>query len=149
MSVDELTTGVKKGGVPEGIDLMQPLAAGSISGIKNLAKKNHMAYEKVFLHTPRNGFRTLTEGREAAYPILSAKDGTRDFSKPPRLQDAYMQKDAHLVDKSINYLNSHVRGFWVQMPIYWAHAQNETPEAPKNLPQSIAKNNNEKEVFNV
>jgi phospholipase D1/2 len=149
MSVDEPTTGVQKGDVPEGIEVMRPLSAASIKGIKKLAKANHAAYETVFLHTPRDGLKTLTEGREKAYPILSAKDGTRDFSKPPRLQDPYMQKNAHLVDKSIKFLDANIRGFWVQMPLSWAHGQKETPEAPQNLPQAIAQNNNEKEVFNV
>ena len=148
--VDESTTGVQKGEIPDGIDVMRPLSPETINGIKKRAKANHSAYEEVFLHTPRDGLRTLTEGRQKAYPVLSAKEGTRDFSKAPRLQNGYMQKDSHSVVKAIKFLNANVRGFWIEMPLDWAYAQNETPEAPHNLPKAIARNkNNEPEVFNV
>ena len=147
--VDESTTGVQKGEIPDGIDVMRPLSPETINGIKKRAKANHSAYEDVFLHTPRDGLRTLTEGRQKAYPVLSAKEGTRDFSKAPRLQNGYMQ-DSHSVVKAIKFLNANVRGFWIEMPLDWAYAQNENPEAPHNLPKAIARNkNNEPEVFNV
>jgi phospholipase D1/2 len=150
MSADELTTGVQKKNIPESIDVMQPLSPETINGIKTRAKANHIAYEKVFLHTPRDGFKTLTQGRQNAYPALSAKEGTRDFSKAPRLQNDYMQKDMHSVANAINFLNLNVQGFWLEMPLDWGYAQNQTPEAPHNLPTAIAQNRNEKrEAYNV
>jgi len=149
-SVDELTTGVQKENIPHGIDVMRPLSPETINGIKKCAKANNIAYEEVFLHTPRDGFKTLTQGRQNAYPVLSAKEGTRDFSRAPRLQNDYMQKDVHLVAKAIKFLNVNVQGFWLQMPLDWGYAQNETPEAPHDLPTAIAQNKNEEhEAFNV
>jgi phospholipase D1/2 len=138
--VDETTTGVQKTGIPTGVDVAKPLSAGSISGIKKVAQSNFSAYEEVFLHTPRNGFRTLTEGRETAYPILSSKDNTRDFSKPPRLRSNFMKQDKHDVATAIAYLRANISGFWTTMPLDWGYAQGTTPAAPAKLGQSIAKN---------
>lgn len=139
LRVDEVSSGVQKGQVPNGIDISRPLALPSIKGIRELASNNVTAYQNVFIHTPRNSFKSLTHGRKLAYPQISQKDDQPDFSKSPRLQSEYMQNGRHHVDKAIGYLRAHVKGFWVEMPLDWGYAQGKTPAPPISLPKSIAK----------
>jgi phospholipase D1/2 len=82
MEVEGDAHGVQHQGVPAGINLDQPLSKATITAIKQLAKANASTYESVFTHTPRNSFKTLTEGRNL-YP--RGIDGP-----PPPLSDAYM-----------------------------------------------------------
>jgi phospholipase D1/2 len=138
--IDELTTGSQKNKTPQGIDLARPLEIGTINGIKELARANSVAYEKVFIHTPRNSFKALNDGRRLGYPVLSKKDDSRDFTKPPVLQSAYMQNGAHNVKKAIENLHATIRGFWVEMPLEWGSGQGVSPEAPVKLPEMIATN---------
>lgn len=136
--VDEIGSGVQKGSVPVNIDIKRPLSFASINGIQKMARVNREAYNAVFLHTPRDGFKNLTEGRKLAYPVLSVEKNTRDFSQPPRLQQAYMREAKHNVEAAIAYLRAHVRGFWLEMPLNWAYAQGSTPRSPTHLPALIA-----------
>jgi hypothetical protein len=87
---------------------MRPLSPETINGIKTRAKANHIAYEEVFLYKPRDGFRTVTQGRQNAYPALSTKDETRNFSKAPRFQNDYMQRDMPSIAKAIKFSNVNV-----------------------------------------
>lgn len=136
--IDEPSTGSKKIPVPHGIDVSRPLAKVTINRIKELARVNREAYGKIFMHTPRNTFATLGEGRQLAYPVLSVKHGTRDFSKPPTLQPPYMHNESHQVDKAGEFLRANIKGFWVEMPLNWGFAQGATPHAPLKLPEMIA-----------
>jgi phospholipase D1/2 len=176
MEVDQATTGVQKQSAPPGINIEQPLDAGTISGIKKLAADNRAAYSKVFPHTPRNAFGTLLEGRKK-YPAQTKKvkkysingvpigevspdgrlrdpyiwvdepTGKQDFSKLPPLQPKFMDGSAHNVKAAINELRATVKGFWVEMPLDWGNRQSNTPKPPANSPQTIALNStNQKEA---
>ncbi|AIY39895.1 Phospholipase D1 [Collimonas arenae] len=134
--VDQSTTGVQKENhPPQSINIEHPLADATIKGIQNLAQENRAAYNEVFLHTPRNSFKTLTEGREKAYPLLFSGNGKHDFAAQPSLQPAYMSRtntvtEHHVVDKAIDTLRAKVKGFWVEMPLDWGSEEKKTPKPP-------------------
>lgn len=94
----------------------------------------------LIIHTPRNSLKALNEGRRLGYPARSKKENSRDFTKPPVLQPAYMQNGEHNVKKAIEYLRAAIRGFWVEMPLEWGSGQGTSPEAPVKLPEMIATN---------
>ena len=169
MLVDQATTGVQKQSAPTGINIEQPLDAGTISSIRKLAADNRAAYSKVFTHTPRNVFGTLLEGRKQ-YPAQTRKvkkysvDGVQignvspdgklrnpyiivdepmdkqDFSLTPLLQPMFMNGSTHNVQKAINELRASVKGFWVEMPLEWGKNEPTTPTPPLS-PQIIASRN--------
>ncbi|HEY8099391.1 MAG TPA: phospholipase D-like domain-containing protein [Burkholderiaceae bacterium] len=95
MLVDQKTTGVQKENAPpNGINIEQPLSAATIKGIQQLAQQNREAYNEVFLHTPRNNFKTLTEGREHAYPLIPGRGNERNYASAPPLQATYMKSES-------------------------------------------------------
>jgi phospholipase D1/2 len=97
MLVDQTTTGVQKEvAAPNGINIEQPLTEATIKAIQQLAKQNRDAYSEVFLHTPRDSFHTITEGRERAFPLLSGKKNQHDFSGWPTLQPDFMKTEDFL-----------------------------------------------------
>lgn len=139
MLVDVPTTGVQKEpGPPNGINIGQPLASATISGMLALARKNAQAYERVFLDVPRDSHAKLTTGRELAFPILDAKKGTRNFAASPALQPQFMDGRAHKVAQAHHELRAAIHGFFVEMPLELASAQGKTPKPPAGMPQSIA-----------
>ncbi|MEY4763523.1 MAG: hypothetical protein RI907_196 [Pseudomonadota bacterium] len=92
-------------------DLMsQPCGAKTVAAIQALAISNAAAYERVFLHTPRDAFETFEEGGKhwtLSYPMLTvsaeelafeeqANEGQRRYRPPsegvvpPPLQAAFM-----------------------------------------------------------
>ncbi|GGZ11654.1 hypothetical protein GCM10007388_51200 [Pseudoduganella plicata] len=153
MLVDVKTTGVQRARTaPSGVDIEKPLSDSSITGIRRLSEANRNAYSEVFLHTPRDSHKTLTEGRELAFP-LKIGSVERDFSTVPKLQPKYMVHkrvrlpsvipsatseqsshdvilSTHNVADAIRYLRDNVHGFFVAMPLHWASYQTETPLAP-------------------
>lgn len=164
MLIDDSTTGVQKESVaPNSINLEKPLSKSTIRGIQELASTNRQAYSDVFLHTPRDSYKTLTEGRDRAYPALRGRK-TRDFSLPPSLQPGYMMKKkiavydpagvnaapllkmaneititVHNVPLATKVLRSKVKGFFVLMPLDWGGGEKVTPKAPVS-PAMIAVN---------
>jgi phospholipase D1/2 len=135
MSVDQRTTGVGKQSAPMGIKLDQPLDVGTIAGIQKLSAVNRAAYNEVFTHTPRNAFKTMTEGRQAFKVHFKDRNGKQhqkfSASARPDLQPAFMSAPgAHAVVAAINKLSSSVKGFWVEMPLDWGSGQVATPKAP-------------------
>lgn len=94
MLIEQPTTGVQAEKVqPNGINIAQPLTATTIKAIQQLAKQNRDAYSEVFLHTPRDSFKTLTEGREQAFPLLPGEEKKHNFASKPSLQPAYMKTE--------------------------------------------------------
>ncbi|MFP5390524.1 MAG: phospholipase D-like domain-containing protein [Gammaproteobacteria bacterium] len=162
MLVDTKTTGAQlERSAPNSIDLNRPLEQASVRGLQMLGRDNRTAYNEVFLHTPRDSYKLLTEGRKLAY---STKRGDKkvDFSLPPELQAAYMTKkkihlalpgvvegpgqihndieiSVHNVDLAARVLRSRVRGFFVSMPLDWGAGEKATPIAPL-APSMIAVN---------
>ncbi|HEY4317355.1 MAG TPA: phospholipase D-like domain-containing protein [Herbaspirillum sp.] len=158
MLVDQNTTGVlKEPAAPHGISIEHPLAPASINGIFKLAHDNRSAYSEVFLSTPRNDYKTLSAGRELAYPPVSGEAGQHDFSGVPKLQPAYMKTEdikfgaggahaphatgsmapqksikipVHDVAKAAAALHGKVKGFWVEMPLDWGVGELRTPKPP-------------------
>lgn len=146
-SVDQPTTGVKKQAIPADIKIDQPLDKKTIAAIKKLSASNRAAYNEVFLHTPRDSFKSMAEGRQAYKVRYRDRNGKphEQFSAgaKPDLQPAYMAAPSvHNVSKAIDYLSTSVKGFWVEMPLDWGLSQS-TPKSPANSPQSIAQNNAE------
>jgi phospholipase D1/2 len=149
--VDESsTTGVKKSSVPPGVNLGKPLEATTIRAIQQLAAANRAAYNEVFTHTPRDSYKTMTEGR-AAYKKMRRSGRTYgvsfDLRNQPDLQPAFMsalakptilESRVHNVKAAVNVLDAKVRGFWVEMPLGWGNEQGVTPSAPLNAPAMIA-----------
>ena len=145
MSVDHPTTGVKKQTAAVGINIEMPLDVGTIKGIQKLAAVNRVAYNEVFLHTPRDAFKTLTEGRQAY--MVSSKDRSGKTIKVftasarPNLQAPFMTPSGqHNVQAAITKLSNAIHGFWVEMPLNWWHAESTTPAAPLESKPSIAAN---------
>ncbi|WP_132257174.1 hypothetical protein [Paucimonas lemoignei] len=122
------------------------------------------------MHTPRDNFRTLLEGRKK-YPLLMKKvkrydvngvpvgsvdpvsgrlrdpyvmveqpTAEHDFSKMPDLQSQYMINKQHDIAKAIKELRTSVKGFLVEMPLDWGKAENKTPTPPLGMSQLIAEN---------
>ena len=134
--VDQTTTGVKKQSVPSGIDIDKPLNEATILGIQQLADDNRAAYNEVFVHTARDSYGTLREGRIKGY-TNNYKDKTgkarSDFNSmlTPPLQPTYMDaKGQHKITEGLAKLNSLVKGFWVSMPLDWGSKEGTTPKAP-------------------
>lgn len=175
MLIDEATTGVQKEDAPPmGINLEQPLASSSINGLLGQAIVNRQAYNRVFTHTPRNEFGTLTEGRKQ-YPPLTKKvkkyeingtpigeynsNGTRrdpyvlvdeatsqqDFSKLPPLQKNFMDDSLHNISAAMKELRGAVKGFVVEMPLDWGIKETATPLPPRKSPALIAQKNSDPE----
>ena len=167
MEVDQSTTGVQKQSQLEEINIEHPLAKKTIFGIKKLAENNRMAYNEVFLHTPRNSFGTLQDGRKSypfktkkvqKYNTKQSKFGSekvpvpyetveeptteRDFSKTPPLQKTYMLNDSqHNIGTAIGKLHGSIKGFWVEMPLEWSNKETPSPIPPLS-PVMIASNDN-------
>jgi phospholipase D1/2 len=151
MLVDEpSTTGVKKGGVPAGIDIEAPVDAATIRGIQSLATANRAAYNEVFTHTPRDSFKTMEEGRVAYKKVRRngrAYGVAFDLRNQPDLQPAFMsalakptilETHVHNVKAAMTVLDAKVKGFWVAMPLEWGALQGATPSAPLGAPAMIA-----------
>lgn len=137
MEVDQDTTGIQKQGKPVGIKIEEPLHIGTIRGIRKLSTDNRAAYNNVFIHTPRNEFKTtLTQGRRAYY--ISQNDKKPNLTILPPLQANYMKAGKHDVSRAITFLKSSVIGFWVEMPLDWGGDVTITPPPPQNLPTAIA-----------
>ncbi|MDO8989136.1 MAG: hypothetical protein Q7U91_05835 [Sideroxyarcus sp.] len=118
----------------------QPLDTETIRSIKKLSADNRAAYNKVFNHTPRNEFTTLTQGRRAYY---TGKDDTKPtLSILPALQTTYMKAGKHDVSGATSHLKSTVIGFWVEIPLLWGTDQKNTPTPPADDPSVIASNSN-------
>jgi phospholipase D1/2 len=137
MVVDQTTTGVQIQGLPTGIKLEQPLDAATIAGIKSLATNNRAAYNKVFTHTPRNEFKTMTQGRQA-YNVTQNGKTELNLSALPALQSAYMSAGKHNVTAAMATLKESIKGFWVEMPLEWGMGETESPAYPGGAPQMIA-----------
>lgn len=138
MLVDQNTTGVQKQNSVN-VDISKPLAAATIQGIQNLAASNRKAYNEVFVHTPRDSFDSLTEGRLKGYASRDS-DQKQLFIGTPPLQPAYMDTHGeHRAREALAKLKSEVRGFWVEMPLAWGKNEGSTPRTPANSPQSIAR----------
>ena len=137
MEVDQATTGVQKQGVPAGIKIEQPLDAGTIKGIQKLAAENRVAYNKVFTHTPRDEFKTMTQGRQAYAATANGKTQL-NLTGLPALQPAYMKSGKHDVAAATAVLKVAVTGFWVEMPLEWGLSEKTTPDIPLNDPAMIA-----------
>ena len=137
MLVDQATTGVQKQSTPMGINIEQPLDAGTISSIRKLAADNRAAYGKVFTHTPRNEFKTMTQGRQA-YNVTVHGKTKLNLTALPALQATYMKADKHDVVGATAILKGAVKGFWVEMPLDLGSGENKTPKFPGNSPQTIA-----------
>jgi phospholipase D1/2 len=118
---------------------LSPLALSSIKGIKELASNNGISYQTVFFHTPGNSFKLLTQGRKNAYPQIRRRTMSRIFLSPLGCEPNICRMVSHYVDKAVAYLRTHVKGFWVEMPLDWGYAQGKTPAPPISLPKSIAK----------
>lgn len=143
--VDQATTGVQKQAAIPGINIDMPLSVSTIKGIQKLAAANRAAYNEVFLHTPRDAFKTLTEGRQAYVVESKDRNGkTKQIfsaSARPNLQAPFMTSGGqHDVQAAIARLASEVRGFWVEMPLNWGYGQSTTPSAPLGSNPSIAAN---------
>jgi len=148
--VDQSTTGVTAQGVPAGIDIEKPLAPGTIKGIRQLATINRETYSEVFLHTPRDEFKTLAEGRQFYKVAYRDRNGQlreiQSFSVCPPLQPAFMTASgSHDINRAMQHLRKSVRGFWVSMPLYWGSGESHSPKLPANSPQSIAQIEESKE----
>jgi len=147
MLVDQKTTGVQKQGNPNGIDIQRPLEESTIRAIQKLAAGNRQTYNEVFVHTPRDSFGTLTEGRVAGYTYKTkdrngAVHDTQSFAVTPPLQPTYMdQHGKHKVGEALSKLASGVKGFWVAMPLDWGNQEGATPRPPLNAPSMIAETN--------
>jgi phospholipase D1/2 len=146
MLVDQTTTGVQKQGAPSGINIDKPLDASTIASIQKLAEKNRDAYNEIFVHTARDSYGTLTEGRTKGY-TYEYKDRGGNLKSAfstgvtPPLQSAYMDaKGGHKVKEALAKLNSEVKGFWVTMPLNWGDKESQTPKPPLNMPKIIASN---------
>lgn len=145
LSMDQATTGGQKQAFSPGINIDMPLDTDTIKGIQKLAAANRTAHNDVFLHTPRDSFKTLTEGRQAYLVASKDRNGktTHIFSASarPNLQAPFMTKAGqHDVKAAIAKLTSEVKGFWVEMPLNWGHGQPSTPSAPLGSNPSIAAN---------
>lgn len=144
MSVELATTGVRRQGSHSGINIERPLDVTTIMGIKKLAVSNRHAYNDVFLHTPRNSFKSMAEGRQAYKVRYKDRSGKLhevfSASAKPDLQSTYMTAlGVHNVAAAMDYLSTKIKGFWVEMPLDWGQGQG-TPKNPANSPQSIAQN---------
>jgi len=145
MLVDQNTTGVQKQGSAGEIDITKPLATSTIQGIQKIAASNRSAYNEVFVHTPRDSFGSLTEGRLKGYTYkYRDRNGISHekqwFTGTPPLQPAYMDAHGkHKVGDALAKLSSEVKGFWVEMPLAWGANEGSTPTAPANSPQTIAR----------
>jgi phospholipase D1/2 len=147
MLVDQKTTGVQNQGVPHGIDIDKPLESLTMQGIQALASGNRAAYNDVFVHTARDSYGTLTEGRVKGYTYGyrdrngASKQGV-SFAATPPLQPAYMDTQGkHKVNEAIAKLASSIKGFWVEMPLDWGSKEGQTPKAPVSQ-QMIAEKSN-------
>jgi phospholipase D1/2 len=146
MLVDQKTTGVQKQGAPSSIDIDKPLDIATITGIQKLADKNRAAYNEVFVHTARDSYGTLKEGRIKGYTHhykdINAKSHSSFLTTiTPPLQALYMDaKGNHKVKDALAKLSGEIKGFWVSMPLDWGNKEGQTPRAPLNSPQSIAIN---------
>jgi phospholipase D1/2 len=145
MLVDQPTTGVQKLGSPGAIDVLKPLSMATIQGIQKLSASNRKTYNDVFVHTPRDSFKLLTEGRLKGYThkYRDNQGVTREeqrFTETPPLQPAFMDSNGkHKVGEALAKLKSEIKGFWVEMPLAWGEDEGSTPRAPANSPQSIAR----------
>jgi phospholipase D1/2 len=146
MLIDQKTTGVQKQGVPAGVAIDRPLDAGTISGIQKLATQNRAAYNAVFVHTARDSYGTLTEGRIKSYSYTShdrtgAARTEFSLTVTPPLQPAFMDAQGKpKAGEALAKLAVDVKGFWVEMPLDWGSKESATPKAPQNSPQFIATN---------
>jgi len=138
MAIDEDTEGSeKKKNPPEGIDIDRPLHPGTIEGIFKVARANRSAYDEVFSHTPRDSFKTMTEGRK------QYRKG--DFSTMPPLRPKYMKGGTHDIEKAHAYLRAHVHGFFLEMPLLWG-ANMSSPSSPVHIDMTIAQADREQEA---
>ncbi|XYJ11489.1 phospholipase D-like domain-containing protein [Telluria sp. B2] len=145
MLVDEATTGVQKEGqVPNGIQIDKPLSTESVGGILALARKNAITYQNVFLQVPSNSHRTMAAGRSLAFPILDAREGTHDFSKPAALAPAFMNGGRPKIEDAHRELRANIRGFFVEIPLDWGAEQGETPQPPAGRTEAIANRQHKK-----
>ncbi|WP_313389473.1 phospholipase D-like domain-containing protein [Achromobacter aegrifaciens] len=169
MMVESGSTGVQKEGrAPQGINIERPLEPESIQALQRLGRTNREAYNTVFLHTPRNSFRKLLDGRKAFPPIYKQvkkyevngvpignvgpdgklrdgyilvdgpPTGEYDFTKLPDLRPEFMSGTEHGTERAIAHLRSQVKGFFVEMPLEWGAGESETPKSPKGIDTSIA-----------
>lgn len=134
MSVDQTTTGVKKQGLPAGIDLERPLEKASIKALRDLAIANRKIYNQVFLHTPRDSFGTLAEGRKHY-----ERKGELDLTWTPPLDPDYMSGGKHNIAKASADL-ANIKGFFVEMPLQWGSKEAKTPPPPLGASTMIARN---------
>lgn len=179
MLVDSTTTGVQKESAPPmGINIDQPLNKNSITGIFGLSIKNRQAYNRVFIHTPRNDFGSLLDGRRR-YPHLTKKvkkysvngveignvspDGQLrdpfimvdeptsgyDFAKLPPLHPKFMRGTQHDVSAAIKELRASIKGFFVEAPLDWGIKEKTTPKYPLTGPQTIALNESSNDQGNA
>lgn len=153
MLVDQTTTGVSKQTIPANIKIERPLDAGTITGIRTLAAANRAAYNEVFLHTPRDSFKTMAEGRKAFMVRYKDRNGkeNEEFSAgaKPDLQPAYMVgPGVHNIAAATARLSAMVKGFWVEMPLEWGVEQG-TPKNPAHSPQTIAIDSSTSKLSNV
>ncbi len=164
MLIEGPTTGVHKQlAAPNAIDLEKPLSPATILGLQTLASGNRQAYNDVFIHTPRDSYKTLAQGRDLAYPQQRGQN-TRDFSCAPSLQPSYSMKKSidvnysgpgapppsqkylgeitiqvHNVALAKKILRMRVQGFFVSMPLDWGSGEKKSPKAPVS-PAMIAVN---------
>lgn len=147
MLVDQKTTGVQQQGNSNGIDIEKPLEESTIRGIQKLATNNRQTYNEVFVHTPRDSFGTLTEGRVAGYTYKTRDrtgtvHDTQSFTVTPPLQPIYMDSHGkHKISEALSKLASGIKGFWVAMPLEWGDREGATPRPPLNAPSMIAETN--------
>ncbi|VXC63682.1 phospholipase D-like domain-containing protein [Massilia sp. 9I] len=143
MLVDETTTGVQKeSDVPSGIDIEKPLSRESVNGMLALARKNALTYQKIFPQVPSNSHRTLTAGLSLAYPVLNAKKGKYDLSKPALLAPAFMNGNKPKIEEAYKELRANIHGFFVEMPLDWGSQEGATPNPPVGRPKMIAATHN-------
>ena len=119
------------------------LDAGTIKGIQALSASNRKAYNEVFLHTPRDSFKTMGEGRQALKVRYKDRNGKlhQEFSvgAKPDLQPKYMAgSGVHSVASASKRLSAAVKGFWVEMPLDWGNRNAATQNPPLGSPQMIA-----------
>ncbi|SDY78436.1 phospholipase D1/2 [Lysobacter sp. yr284] len=134
MSVEGTSTGVKKQGLPAGINLERPLEKASIKALRELAIGNRRIYDQVFLHTPRDSFGTLAEGRRHY-----KRNGKLDLTWTPPLDPDYMSGGKHNVAKATAEL-AKIKGFFVEMPLQWGSKELKTPPPPLGASTMIARN---------
>ena len=95
------------------------------------------------MHTPRDAFKTMTQGRQAYTATTNGKTQL-NLTGLPALQSAYMKLGKHDVAAATAVLKAAVKGFWVEMPLEWGSNQRTTPLPPVKSPRTIALNTADK-----